>query len=456
MKENLLVNRRTTKFFIEKVLSRMEDDPSGEMAKILEYGNKLGTFGPHRFDDTIEIVKDKDQKWAQYAERVYHEIDRHILVQHLLNVGYEASFAKQGLRQEWREKLDANVPWTILFDPTSACNLHCTGCWAGKYGLKLNLSYEEMDSIVTQGKELGIYFYLMTGGEPLVRKDDILKLAEKHNDVAFHIFTNGTLIDEPFAEAVRKVGNISFALSLEGWDEENDARRGKGSAQRVREAMRLMKREGLLFGLSVCYTSMNYETVTSDAFLDSIIEDGARLIWYFHYMPVGADPALNLLLSPEQREYMIHRVREIRSVDGGKPIVAIDFQNDGEFIHGCIAGGKDYMHINANGDVEPCVFIHYSDANIREMSIKEALQQPLFQEYRKNQPFNKNHLRPCPMLENPGILTKMVEASGAHPTDLTDPMSADALCRRCHEYARLWSKPAQEIREELDREKAVH
>lgn len=456
MKENFIINRKTTTFFIERILSRMENDPCGEMSKVLEYANKLGSFGSHRFDNAIKIVKDKNQKWTQYAEKIYREIDRHVLMQHLLNIGYEASFAKQELREEWRNKLDANVPWTILFDPTSACNLHCTGCWAGKYGLKLNLTFEEMDSIVTQGKELGIYFYLMTGGEPLVRKDDILRLAEKHNDVAFHIFTNGTLIDELFTKAVLKHGNISFALSLEGWDEENDARRGIGSARRVRHAMRLMKKQGLLFGLSVCYTSMNYKTVTSDAFLDSIIEDGARLIWYFHYMPVGQDPALHLLLSPEEREYMINRVREIRNIEGGKPIVAIDFQNDGEYINGCIAGGKDYLHINANGDVEPCVFIHYSDANIREMTLKEALRQPFFREYRKNQPFNKNHLRPCPMLENPSILTKMVLHSGAHPTDLSNPISADALCKRCHDYARGWSEPAKVIREKLDREKKIH
>ena len=106
----------------------------------------------------------------------------------------------------------------------------------------------------------------------------------------------------------------------------------------------------------------------------------------------------------------------------------MDFQNDGEFVGGCIAGGRNYCHINANGDVEPCVFIHYSGANINEVSLIEALQQPLFQAYRDGQPFNRNHLRPCPMLENPELLREMVEKTGAKSTDLQSPESAEHLC----------------------------
>jgi hypothetical protein len=151
--------------------------------------------------------------------------------------------------------------------------------------------------------------------------------------------------------------------------------------------------------------------VTSDEFLDMIIDKGVKYTWYFHYMPVGNDASTDLLLNPEQREYMYNRVREIRGYEGGKPIMAIDFQNDGEFVSGCVAGGKYYCHINPAGDVEPCVFIHYSSANIHDKSWIECLQQPLFKDYQANQPFNKNLLRPCPMLENPAILQRLVKES---------------------------------------------
>lgn len=269
-----------------------------------------------------------------------------------------------------------------------------------------------------------------------MRKDDIIRLCEKHDDCGFHAFTNGTLIDEKFCQDMKRVGNFSVAISLEGFNEVNDLRRGKGVFDKVMHAMDLMKQYGLIFGTSICYTSKNYKVVTSDEFLDMIIEKGARFSWYFHYMPVGNEASCELLPDPDQREYMYHRIREIRAMKGGKPIFAFDFQNDGEYVGGCIAGGRNYCHINPNGDVEPCVFIHYSGANIKEVDLLTALKQPLFMAYRENQPFNCNHLKPCPMLENPEILQRMVHETKAHSTDLQSPESVEHLCGKCAEYAK--------------------
>ena len=162
-------------------------------------------------------------------------------------------------------------------------------------------------------------------------------------------------------------------------------------------------------------------------------------------MPVGNDAAVDLLPTKEQREYMYHRVREIRGFTGGKQIFAFDFQNDGEYVGGCIAGGRNYFHINANGDAEPCVFIHYSSANIKEVSVLDALRQPLFMAYHNNQPFNKNHLRPCPMLENPEKLQQMVHETGAKSTDLQSPESVEHLCGKCEQYASIWKEKADEL-----------
>ena len=222
-------------------------------------------------------------------------------------------------------------------------------------------------------------------------------------------------------------------------------RRGEGIFDKVLAAMDLMKKHGLLFGTSICYTRANLETVTSDEFLDLLIEHGCRYSWYFHFMPVGMDAAPELMPTVEQRKYIYHRLREIRSDKSDKQIFVMDFQNDGEFVGGCIAGGRNYCHINANGDVEPCVFIHYSGANINEVSLIEALQQPLFQAYRDGQPFNRNHLRPCPMLENPELLREMVEKTGAKSTDLQSPESAEHLCGKCDLYAAEWKKAADEL-----------
>lgn len=162
--------------------------------------------------------------------------------------------------------------------------------------------------------------------------------------------------------------------------------------------MDLLKEHGLVFGTSICYTSANYKSVTSEEFIQMLIDKGCRYALYFHYMPVGNAASVDLLLNPEQRVYVKNRVREIRNMEHGPGIFTMDFQNDGEFVGGCIAGGRNYFHINANGDAEPCVFIHYSNGNIHENTILEILKQPLFMAYHDNQPFNDNMLRPCPML----------------------------------------------------------
>ena len=259
-------------------------------------------FQKSSYEGARKMIQDPDSKWMSYVNRALDEIDPHVIKQTALNLGFEAAFHGTKTIRSMREVHQCNIPWLILMDPTSACNLHCTGCWAAEYGHKLNLTYEEMDSIITQGKELGIYFYMYTGGEPLVRKKDIIRLCEKHYDCEFHAFTNGTLVDDEFCEEMRRVGNLSLSISLEGFEEVNDMRRGEGVFDKVMAAMDRLKKYGLIFGTSICYTRKNIETVTSDEFLDMIIGKGCRFTWYFHYMPVGNDAAPDLLPTKEQRE----------------------------------------------------------------------------------------------------------------------------------------------------------
>ena len=178
--------------------------------------------------------------------------------------------------------------------------------------------------------------------------------------------------------------NFVPAISIEGFEEATDYRRGKGTYQKVKRAMRILKERKLLFGASCCYTSKNIDSLSSEEYIDMLIESGAKFAWFFHYMPVGNTAVPELLPSPEQREIMYHKIREYRN---SKPIFTIDFQHDGEFVKGCIAGGRSYLHINANGDIEPCAFIHYADSNIRQHSLLEAYKRPLFMAYKEGQPF---------------------------------------------------------------------
>ena len=439
--------RQAFSLAIDATLKSLNKDREKGLLNIVNLAQKFmgSNFRSEAYEGAKKMIQNPDSKWMRYVNRLLDETDPHVAKMTALNLGYQAAFAGTKKIRKMREIENCNIPWLILMDPTSACNLHCTGCWAAEYGHKLNLTFDELDNIVTQGKELGVYFYMMTGGEPLVRKADIIRLCEKHNDCAFHCYTNGTLVDEKLCEDMKRVGNLSLSISLEGFEDANDFRRGEGVYNKVLHAMDLLHENGLIFGNSVCYTSKNMDAVTSDEFFDLLIEHGSRFAWYFHLMPVGMKASPELMPTKEQREYIYHRLREVRGFEGGKEIFVMDFQNDGEYVGGCIAGGRNYCHINPKGDVEPCVFIHYSGANIRTNTLLEILNQPLFMAYRKNQPFNKNHLRPCPMLENPEILQRLVKETGAKSTDLQSPESAEHLCNKCKEYAQAWKPCADKL-----------
>ena len=442
------------KFGLEKAFKYLYKDPDENLKKMLRWAEKFsGKTYKSQIDMIRDAVENPENAFHPYIEHLLERADPEVVKTIAVNFFINENMIGYPKQQELKQKYNCNIPWAILLDPTSACNLHCIGCWAAEYGNKLNLTFEEMDSIITQGKDMGCYVYLFTGGEPLVRKDDIIRLCEKHNDCVFSTFTNGTLIDEKFADEMLRVKNFAPAISLEGMEEATDSRRGKGTFAKVVRAMDLLRERKLIYGVSSCYTSTNYDSITSEEYYDMLIEKGAYFIWYFHYLPVGNDAAPELLPTPEQREVVYRRIREYRRK---KPLFAIDFQNDGEFVGGCIAGGRRYFHINANGDMDPCAFIHYSDSNIREKTLLEGLRSPLFQAYHDGQPFNQNMFQPCPMLENPGFLREMVEKSGAHSTDLQSPESADHLCAKCDSYAACWKPKADELWAEIPEERKAY
>lgn len=447
--------------FQRKALSKLADiliryiykEPQRNMLRLLNIAEKVtgNMYPPSTFQKAREIVTDEKNIWHQFIVKGLHEVDHDILRKAIITFGLDCGYYATKTIRANREVFHCNVPWVILMDPTSACNLKCKGCWAAEYGHRQSLSMEEMRDIVKQGKELGTHLYMFTGGEPLVKKREILKICEENPDCAFLAFTNATLIDQAFCDELRRLGNLSLAISVEGTEETNDDRRGQGIYQKVMDAMDLLKANKCLFGLSICYTSKNCEAVTSDAFIDKMIEKGSRFAWYFHYMPVGCGADTELLLTPEQRDTIFHRIRELRGSKRGKPMFTVDFQNDAEFVGGCIAGGRNYFHINSAGDIEPCVFVHYSDSNIRQHTLLQALKRPLFMSYYKNQPFNDNMLRPCPMLENPEYLRKMVEQSGAKSTDLLTCEDVESLCSKCDRYAAEWAPAAERIWAEKER-----
>jgi MoaA/NifB/PqqE/SkfB family radical SAM enzyme len=313
------------------------------------------------------------------------------------------------------------VPQFVVISPTMRCNLRCTGCYSGLYTKKGELSEAEICRVLDECKSFGDYFVVVSGGEPYVLKDMWLRIFRRYNDMFFLTYTNGTLLDQPTVDELARLGNVAPAVSVEGYRDQTDRRRGAGVYDKVLAATRRLRDAGVMFGVSVTYTRENVEEVTADEFVRHWIESGAIFAWYFMFMPVGKDPVLELVPTPEQRVACGQRVAALRQ---RHPIFLADFWNDGPAGAGCMAG-RTYMHILNSGQIEPCVFAHFGLDNIREKTILEASNSPFFRAIRRSFPYNENAnlRRPCMIIDNPRVLRKavtehLVPAGHQHSEDL--------------------------------------
>ncbi|WP_340674355.1 radical SAM protein [Moorella sulfitireducens (nom. illeg.)] len=429
---------------LEQGVKLILNNPEKNISRLIALAEKLARDQYHReiVANVKKVLEDRNSNWYHFARRLLTQTHPNIRQRLAIDFFVNSTFIGVPRQKEWAAKLGVAVPWAILMDPTEKCNLNCVGCWAGDYQRAQELDFATMDRIVTEGEKLGINFIVLSGGEPLMRRDDIIRLAEKHPDQVFHLFTNGTLIDQKFVDDMVRLGNITVALSLEGFEEKTDSRRGRGVFARVMRAMDLMRAAGAVYGVSATYSRNNTEELGSEAFVDMLVEKGVAFGWYFTYIPIGKDVDLEMMATPEQRAWMFERIQHFRQT---KPIFLVDFWNDGEASNGCIAGGRRYFHINAAGEVEPCAFVHYSTCNIKNISLVEALQNPLFRAYQKRQPFNQNLRRPCPLIDNPEMLRDIVAESGARTTQLHDDETADEFAAKLAPYARAWGEVADGI-----------
>lgn len=429
---------------VNQVLNYVDKNPKENLNKILNLSEKFLT-NPRDIKVLYMMrntLNNEDSNWKLLADRFFEQTTLNCQKKFINNFLINSNIYGTQLRNEKKAELEVSIPWAILMDPTSRCNLKCTGCWAANYDQKDDLSYETMNRIVNEGKELGIYVYLFSGGEPFIKINEILKLCEEHQDCYFTCFTNGTLITKEVAKKIAEVGNFAPGISIEGFEKDTDFRRGNGTYKKVLQGMDNLKEAGVIFGTSMCYHHYNYKEIVSEEFIDFLIDKGAYFVWLFTYMPIGKDADIDLCVRPDERAYMYRKVHALRNE---KPIFLMDFWNDGEYVNGCIAGGRQYFHINAHGDVEPCAFVHYSDTNIKNVSLIEALNSNIFKAYQKRQPFNENHLRPCPILDNPNYIVEIVNESGAISTQPIDKEKPEELFEKCSNIADNWASVADDI-----------
>jgi len=360
---------------------------------------------------------------------------RNKVVMNLIN---NAMIQGQPKRKAFAEKYGITPPNHLVISPTMKCNLKCYGCYAWEYSKKDDLPYDVCNRVIDEANDIGLYFFVITGGEPFVW-DNFFDFLERHNDSFFQIYTNGTAIDDKVAKKLAELGNAVPCISVEGFEKETAARRGEKTWGKIMAAMDALRENGVLFGYSATATRENNELIVSDEFVDFFVSKGCFVGWYFNYIPIGREPNLDLMPTPEQRDYRRERILEIRKT---KNIIVADFWNDGNLVNGCMAGGKNYLHINVNGDVEPCVFVHFAADNIKEKSLVEVLTSPFFMAFRKRQPFTENHLRPCSIIDNPHVLREIVAETGAYPTHPGAQTVITTLAKQLDAYSCAYQKIA--------------
>ena len=406
--------------------------------------NFLGFMAPKKDKNFYKAIKTKLSegnegetgfKLYQFYRRILVESNSNFSDKFLTNLLVQGIFLNLK-KKELAKKEGFHIPATVLISPTMRCNLSCIGCYAGNYTKKDDLEFEVIDRIIQEGKEAGISFFTILGGEPFIR-DEMFDIYKKHNDVEFSVFTNGTLIDNSVVEKLVELGNIFPTLSIEGFEEETDQRRGKGTYNKVLQAMDILKKHNIPFGCSSTVTRKNIKIVSSDKFADMIIEKGAEILWYFLYMPIGKNPDLSLMPTPEERLYLKERGGHIRE---NKPLFVLDFWNDAPYVGGCIAA-RDYIHINHKGDVEPCIFTHFAQVNIKDTSLKEAINCQYFKEIRKRQPFSDNLFVPCMLIDHPEVSRELYKNCNIYPTH----DGAECLFSDISEELNVYSKSVKNI-----------
>lgn len=438
------VKKIAAEFALERAINYVTKDPEKNLFILLEFMEKVAIAPGHK--DAVRAVKEHFKDNPLIMEQTKRIACNPKMLSNLVNSWVvNGTFLGRTKREKISKEIGVSVPQLLLIDPTSACNLRCEGCWAGEYSKTDQLEPELFSRIINEAKEMGIYWIVLSGGEPFCYPH-LLDVVASHPDSVFMVYTNGTLIDEKVADRLAELANLSPAFSLEGWREKTDARRGAGTFDKIVRAMDLLRERGVFIGASVTSMHDNIEELFSDDFIDFLVEKGVAYMWSFHYIPVGRNPNVELMLTPEQRVWMFERVRELRSV---KPILIADFWNDGAVTGGCIAGGRQYCHINAAGDVEPCAFVHFAVDNIRNKSLKEVLQNPFFKAYQREHPFNENHLAPCPIIDAPATLRKMVEECGAYPTHQgAEQVLGGQVAKHLDGLSQRWLELSEELKAE--------
>ncbi|MBO4414684.1 MAG: radical SAM protein [Lachnospiraceae bacterium] len=324
---------------------------------------------------------------------------------------FAAASKKASAKRAAAKKNGENIPPFLIASITSSCNLHCAGCYSRCNHATTDtepvsqLSGEEWQNIFEEADQLGVSFILLAGGEPLLRRD-VIEAAGNMRNILFPIFTNGTFIGDQYLEMFTKNRNLVPVLSIEGNREVTDNRRGAGVYDKFRSGMDALCERKLIFGVSVTVTTENINEVTSAKFIEDLKKKGCKLVLYVEFVPVTEESS-ELAPGDAERQQLKEFIDQSRTEY--EDMVFVSFPGDEKSSGGCIAAGRGFFHINSHGGAEPCPFSPYSDVNVRDTSLREAIHSELFRILKDGDYLKDDHNGGCVLYEKRKEVERIIE-----------------------------------------------
>lgn len=345
--------------------------------------------------------------YLRMAKRVLLETDKRLLWKFFWNMGVRGSLSVVKFKR--RLKRGEYFPPFLYVSVINSCNLRCQGCWVDVAAKQEKIDLEAMSKLIREAREMGNTFFGIVGGEPFMHPE-LLQIIDRHPDCYFQVFTNGHFITDEVAKELRRMGNVTPLISVEGNEIVSDERRGRGEVlSNTMQGLQNCLNNKVFTGVctSVCRT--NIDDLLTDEWVDRLIEMGVLYTWFHVYRPMGPDACPDLCLTPEQQLRIRKFVVETRAK---KPIAVVDAYYDGEGQALCPAATGISHHINPWGGIEPCPIIQFATDNIHDesKSLREKFSSDFLTGFRK---MASENTRGCIVLERPDLLEELVVLHGA-------------------------------------------
>ena len=314
------------------------------------------------------------------------------------------------IRQKYAEN-GQNIPAFLIASVTSSCNLHCTGCYSRANGAcsdevsSNQLSDDAWEEVFAQARDLGISFIVIAGGEPLLRKDVLIKAAQ-YPEILFPVFTNGTMLDDDYLKMFDENRNLVPILSIEGDENVTDSRRGEGVYEKLIDSMDALRKNNIIFGASLTFTKENLLDLLSDEFISKLHDFGCKVVFFIEYVPISGE-AKDIAPGDCEREVLFNRISRLRK--DYRDMMFMSFPGDEKTSGGCLAAGRGFFHINSLGGAEPCPASPYSDVNVCDATLLEVLESKLFKSLRDEGILMAEHDGGCVLFERKEDVERLLD-----------------------------------------------